>query len=260
MKEDCRTSVFTYRTSYGMNKLEAVIGNLLTGIEVCRMQNVHAGHRQRVKARFLTEGLDAFDDHQLLELLLFYAIPRKDTNELAHKMIQEFGSLPNLWEADALDIEKRCDVSENAAILISLISPLARRYFKDKWGEKPALNSSSRAGEYAVSLFIGRPYEVFYLICLDSQNRVNYAQLVHKGTINEAPVYPRLIVETALRHQANAVILAHNHPGGSLRPSEADREVTKKLAAALEAIAIHVVDHIIVAGDRYFSFTEQGLL
>lgn len=223
-------------------------------------KNIHAGHRQRVKQRYLAEGLDAFEDHQVLEMLLFYCIPMKDTNELAHKMIKEFGSLAGLFEADPKDICKRCKVSENVAILISLIPPLARRYFKAKWGEKPILNSSLKAGEYAVSLFTGRTYEAFYLICLDAQNRVNYAALVHEGTINEAPVYPRLIVEAALRHQANSVILAHNHPGGSLHPSSADIEVTKKIKAALELIDIKVNDHIIVAGDRYISLMEKGFI
>ncbi|WHH59701.1 DNA repair protein RadC [Petroclostridium sp. X23] len=223
-------------------------------------KKLHQGHRQRVKNRYLTEGLDAFEDHQVLEMLLFYSIPMKDTNELAHKMIKEFGSLAGLFEADPKDICRRCEVSENVAILVSLIPSLARRYFKGKWGDKPVLSSSSIAGEYAVSLFTGHTYEVFYLICLDAQNRVNYAAPVHEGTINEAPVYPRLIVETSLRHQANSVILAHNHPGGSLRPSSDDIEVTKKIRTALEAISIKVSDHIIVAGDRYLSFAEEGLL
>lgn len=222
-------------------------------------KKLHEGHRQRIKTRYLTEGLDAFEDHQVLEMLLFYCIPMKDTNELAHKMIGEFGSLAGLFEACPKDITKRCGVSENTAIMASLIPSLARRYFKGKWGEKPVLDSSSKAGEYAVSLFAGRTYENFFVICLDAQNKVNYAALVHEGTINEAPVYPRLIVEAALRHQANSVILAHNHPGGSLQPSIADVEVTKKITSALEAIAIKVVDHIIVAGDRYTSFAEKRL-
>ncbi len=222
--------------------------------------NVHAGHRQRVKDRYLLEGLDAFEDHQVLELLLFYAIPRKDTNELAHRMIKEFGSLAGLFEANAKDIARRCDVSENTAILISLIPSLSRRYFLGKWGEKPIINSSSKAGEYAISLLAGRIYEVFYVICLDTQNRVNHADMVHEGTINEAAIYPRLIVETALRHQASSVILAHNHPGGSIQPSGADISVTKRIVTALESISIKVLDHIIVAGDRYTSFAERGLL
>lgn len=223
-------------------------------------KKLHKGHRQRVKARYLAEGLDSFEEHQILELLLYYCIPMRDTNELAHKMIAEFGSLAGIFEADPKDICKRCGVSENTAILLTLIPPLTRRYFKGKWGDKPVMSSSTKAGEYAVSLFVGRTYEVFFVICLDSQNRVNCAVLVHEGTINETPVYPRIIVEAVLRHQANSVILAHNHPGGSLRPSDADLQITKRITAALEAISVHVVDHIIIAGDRYFSFAEKGLL
>lgn len=223
-------------------------------------KKLHEGHRQRVKTRYLIEGLDAFEDHQVLEMLLFFAVPMKDTNDLAHKMIREFGTLSALFEADPKDISKRCGVSENIAILVSLVPPLARRYFKSKSGDKPILNSSAKAGEYAVSLFAGRTYEAFFLICLDAQSRVNHAALVHEGTINEAPVYPRMIVEAAIRHKANSAILAHNHPGGSLQPSGADIEVTGRLVSALDAISIKVVDHIIVAGDKFFSFAEKGMI
>ena len=224
------------------------------------MENVHKGHRQRVKERYLKEGLDSFADHQVLELLLFYAIPMKDTNVIAHRMIKEYGSLALLFEAHPQEIAQRCGVSENIAILVSLIPPLSRKYFKGKWGDKPVLNSSQKSGEYAVTLFAGRIYEVFYLICLDTQNRVVHAVLIHEGTINEAPVYPRIIVETALRHQAHSVILAHNHPGGSLNPSKADIDVTQRIKAALMPIDIKVIDHIVVAGGRYVSFAEQGLI
>lgn len=222
--------------------------------------NIHEGHRERVRKRFLDEGLDSFKDHEILELILYYCIPKKDTNALAHRMITEFGTFTDLLEADPRDIVRRCGISLNTATLISLCVPLTRRYMKDKWGERPVINSSSKAGEYALSLFAGRIYEAFFTICLDSQNRVNHAALVHEGTINEAPVYPRIIVETALRHKANSVILAHNHPGGSLKPSSADIEVTKKIYAALKPISIHVVDHVITAGDRYISFAEQGIM
>lgn len=223
-------------------------------------KKMHEGHRQRVKSRYMAEGLDHFQEHEVLELILFYCIPMRDTNELAHSMLREFGSLAGIFEADPKDLCKRCGVSENTAILLSLIPPLTRRYFRGKWSDKPALSSSSKAGEYAVPLFVGRIYEAFYLICLDAQNRVNNAALVHEGTINEALVYPRLIVELALRHQANSVILAHNHPGGTVQPSKADIEVTRKIIAALGAISIQVSDHIIVAGEQYFSFAENGLL
>lgn len=223
-------------------------------------ENLHEGHRQRVRARFLAEGLDAFEDHQVLELLLFFSIPLRDTNKLAHQLIGDFGSLANVLEADPRELCRRHGVKENTAVLLALVPQLARRYFKGKWGGKPELNSSSKAGEYVVSLFVGRCYEAFYVVCLDAQNRVNYAALLQEGTINEAAVYPRLVVEAALRHQANCVILTHNHPGGTLRPSDADIQVTKKIAAALNTIAVHVADHIIVAGEGYYSFAEHGLI
>lgn len=184
----------------------------------------------------------------------------KDTNDLSHALINEFGSLDKLLEANPKDISRRCNVSENTSILISMIPQLTRRYLKLKSGEKPMLDSSSKAGDYAVALLTGRVYEGFYVICLDSQNRVNHTELVHEGTINEAPVYPRIIVETALRHRANSIILAHNHPGGTMQPSLADIEITKKITTALEPISIKVIDHIIVAGDSYYSFAEKGLV
>lgn len=223
-------------------------------------KKLHEGHRKRIKMRYLAEGIDAFEDYQVLELLLFYCIPMRDTNELAHKMISQYGSLAGLFEADSKDICKRCGVSENTAILLSMIPSLSRRYLKGKWGEKPSLSSTTKAGEYAIGLFAGRTYEAFYVICLDSQNRVNYACLLHEGTLNEVPVYPRLVVELVLRHQANSVILAHNHPGGSLNPSKEDIELTKKIKAALEPISVAVVDHIITAGNRYMSFKERELI
>ena len=223
-------------------------------------KKLHEGHRQRVKDRYLAEGLDSFTDHQVLEMLLFYCIPMKDTNELAHKIINEFGTLAGLFEADPKDIRERCGVSENTSIMVSLVPSLSRRYLKTKWGDKPVLSSSSKAGEYAISLFAGRTYEAFFLICMDAQNRVIHADLVHEGTINEAPVYPRMIVEAALRHKANSVVLAHNHPGGGLQPSNADIEVTQRITAALETISISIIDHIIVAGNKYVSFAEKGLI
>lgn len=221
---------------------------------------MHKGHRKRVKNRFLVEGLDSFEPHQVLEFLLFFSIPRRDTNEIAHNLLKRFGSLSGVFESDVKELIKVDGIGENSAYLISLIPHLSRRYLNDRWKDKPELNSSSKAGNYAISLFAGRTYEVFYVICLDAQNRVNYADLVHEGTINEAPIYPRIIVETCLRHKANSVILAHNHPGGSLSPSRGDIEATKVIKNALESISIKVVDHIIVCGEKYISFAERGLL
>lgn len=221
---------------------------------------MHTGHRERVKNRFINEGLDNFEDHQVLELLLFYSIPVKDTNEIAHALIRRYGSLSAVLEADVADLMTIPGIGKNSAVFLSMLPSISRRYFKDRWGDKPQLNSTTRAGKYLVSLFAGRSYELFYIICLDAQNRVNHAALVHEGTIDQAAVYPRVVVETALRHQSHSVMIAHNHPGGTLRPSAADIEVTRLVKSALEPISIRVLDHIIVAGDGYFSFADKGII
>jgi DNA repair protein RadC len=223
-------------------------------------KKMHEGHREKLKQRFIKEGLNAFEDHQVLELLLFYTIPRRDTNEIAHRLLNKYGTLESLLDASPEDLMRNGGVTPNTAIFLSMIPQLARKYMLIKQGKKPVLDSSVKAGNYVISLFIGKTYEAFYVICLNSQNKVNYTALVHEGTINEAPVYPRLIVETALRHKASSVILAHNHPGGSLKPSNADIEVTRKICDALKTISINVIDHMICAGNAYFSFAEQGLL
>ncbi len=209
-------------------------------------KRVHEGHRKILKQRFLKEGLNAFEDHQVLELLLFYTIPRRDTNEIAHRLLNKYGTLESLLDASPEDLIQNGGVTPNTAIFLSMVPQLARKYMLIKQGKKPVLDSSVKAGNY--------------VICLNSQNKINYTALVHEGTINEAPVYPRIIVETALRYKASSVILAHNHPGGSLKPSNADIEVTRKICDALKTISINVIDHMICAGNAYFSFAEQGLL
>jgi DNA repair protein RadC len=253
------------RASYQKHYLFIVLGSrrlfvFTEGIYRGKGIFMHEGHRNRLKKRFLEEGLDGFEDHQILELLLFYAIPRRDTNETAHSLINKYGSLSGVLEADPKDLANTPGLGENSTLLLSLIPSLARIYLKDRWGARPTLNSTSRAGEYVLNLYAGRTYEVFYIICLDAQHKVIYPALVHEGTIDQAPVYPRNIVETALRHKAHSVILAHNHPGGSPAPSPQDIEVTKKIRTALESISITVLDHIIAAGELYVSCMEKGLI
>lgn len=217
-------------------------------------------HRERVRHRFINEGAEIFDDIELLEMLLFHSEKSKSTSYIAQSLINKYGSFANVLEAGYNDLLINQGMSGCSAFLLQLIPKLSKRYFESKWGDKPLVNSSKLAGEFASSLFIDRIYESFYVICLDTQNRVNHSKIVFEGTINEAPVYPRLILEEALRRRANAIILAHNHPGGSTEPSNADIMVTKKIVKALEPVSIKVVDHIIVAGPNYFSFAEKGML
>jgi len=130
----------------------------------------------------------------------------------------------------------------------------------DRWNKKTQIIDSKNAGYYAASLFVGIEYEAFYMICLDSQGRVIYPVLISEGTINEAMIYPRLVIENALRHKTAMVILSHNHPGGSVEPSIADIEMTKKLSKALDIISVKIMDHIIVAGDKFASLAEKHLI
>lgn len=222
-------------------------------------ENLHEGHRARLRRRFQNEGLDSFDDHQVLELLLFYAIPRRDTNELAHLLLKRYGSLASVFEADPVDLARTDGVGDGAATLLSLVPPLTRRYSVDRTRQpRHQLQSTDRAAEFLVPFMTGRSEEAFYVLCLDTQCRVIVPALVAEGSIDKAHVEPRQVVEAALRHQAHSVILAHNHPTGTPRPTTADHRVTKLLVDALGSIGIKVRDHIIVAGEEWFSFATAG--
>ena len=220
----------------------------------------HEGHRKRMKQRFLSEGMDSFNDYQVLEMLLYYGIPYKDTNATAHVLFEKYGSLSGVFGADYRELSETPGISSHVAILIKMVPELTRRYSMDRWKEKTQITDSKNAGLYATSLFIGIEYEAFYMICLDSQSRVIMPVLISEGTIDEAMIYPRVIVENALRHKAAIVILSHNHPGGSTEPSPADIEMTKKLQGTLEIISVKIMDHIIVAGEKYTSLAEKRLM
>ena len=220
----------------------------------------HEGHRQRLKRHFISEGLDSFNKYQVLELLLFFGIPYRDTNEAAHILLEKYGSLSGVFNAGYHELAAIPGIGAHAATLIHMVPGLARRYSMDRWDDRTQLTDVKKAGSYAKTLFVGLEYEAFYIICLDSQNRVIMPALISEGTINEAMIYPRLVVENALRHKAAMVILSHNHPGGSVEPSPADVEMTKKLSKALEVISVRIMDHIIVAGEKFASFAEKGLI
>ncbi len=222
---------------------------------------IHQGHRERLRKRFLEEGLDAFEDHQVLELLLFHVIPRGDTNPLAHRLMRRFGSLSAALEADPRDIASVEGMGERTAAFLSLIPQVTRRYFHDRVSrDTPRLDSPEAVGDYVAPLMAGRPEEVFYVLCLDSHCRVLYPALISEGTVKEAHVEPRHVVEEALRHRAASVVLAHNHPGGAAKPSNADHRLTGLLVQTLGAIGIPVLDHVIVAGEQTYSFAREGVL
>lgn len=218
------------------------------------------GHRQRLRDRFNTSGLGAFEDHEVLELLLTYAVPRKDVKPIGHALLDRFGSLSNVMDAPSAELMKVDGVGETGATLLHLMPSLTRRYLRDRWGHRPQLNTREDLGRFVVDELAAATNEVFLVVLLTHENHVLRSLPLHEGSLASAPVYPRLVVEAALRHYAAKVVFAHNHPGGVALPSEEDLAITRTLVAVFDALAIPVVDHLVVAGPRLFSMAEAGLL
>lgn len=221
--------------------------------------SIHEGHRERLKKRFLKQGLEAFEEHEALELLLFFALPRKDTNPLAHELLARFGSLKNIFDADASDIARIKGIGDNAAVLLKLQSELARKYWLTDLENNTRISSIASAIEYVSLLFRGKAHEEFYIVCLDAHFRVRHTDRLSRGTATETPVYIRHITETVVRTNAENIIIAHNHPGGNAMPSEKDLKITQQVISAMEAISVPMLDHIIIGADEAFSFSEKLL-
>lgn len=220
--------------------------------------SIHKDHRQRVRERYLKEGLDGFSEVQVLELLLFYVIPRQDTNPIAHRLIDRFGSLYQVLEAPVEELEKVEGIGPNAALLLSLITAVARVYAVNRTEKQKILRTIEDCGEYLKSFFIGRRSEMVYLLCLDAKCKVLGCREIGEGSVNSANVPIRRIVETALGLNATSVVLAHNHPSGIALPSGEDVLTTHRVASALSTVDIVLVDHIVVADDDYVSMVQSG--
>lgn len=216
----------------------------------------HSGHRERMRKRFLAVGLEGFAPHEALELLLFHAIPRQNVNPLAHRLLERFGSLAAVLEATPVQLSQVEGVGPGVASLISLVFAISRYAEGERMAERAVLGSLREAKAYCAHLFAGRTDEVLYVISLDGQGRVIHASPVTVGTVNEVPVYPRKVVGEALLQNAQAVVLAHNHPSGVAEPSRQDIETTDILRAALEAVDIRLHDHIICADGQCVSIRQ----
>ncbi len=221
--------------------------------------SIHIGHRQRLKDRFRTEGLDNFSERHVLELLLFYAIPQRDTAPLAQELLDRFGSLPQVLEAPIQELEKVCGVGPNVSTLLALSTAISRYYLVKRTANATILNTMERCGEYLMQHFHGRRNETVYLLCLDAKCKLLSCKEVGEGSVNSANIPIRRVVELALAVNATTVILAHNHPSGIALPSDEDVLTTKRLATALDAVEICLADHIVVADDDYVSMVQSGL-
>ena len=221
---------------------------------------MHDGHRERLRNRFLTQGLSGFDPINVLELLLFFSHRRCDTNEIAHRLLDRFGSFSGVLNAP---YEALCEVQgigAQSACLIKLVAACAGYYADDKAVRGVVLNSTEAAGRYLVPKFLGARNEEVYLVLLDDKRKVLHCAKLFEGTVNAAPITVKKVVAEVVAMNATGVILAHNHPGGLALPSSGDRIVTEKIARALYLMNVQLVDHIIVADGDYVSMADSGML
>ena len=214
---------------------------------------MHEQHRQRVRRRLMREGLDAFEEHQVLELLLFYAIPRQDTNDTAHRLIEAFGSLNAVLDAAPEDLVKVKGIGENAAVLLHLLPQLARRYTQDAAEKTLTLRDADALRDYVLAKFVGHTSEQVFLLSLTAAGKLSHCAALAAGSMNAVQLDARHLLQTALRSSAASVILAHNHPGGIAVPSHNDVEATRQAANLFSAVGIRLADHMIVAGSEVFS-------
>lgn len=226
------------------------------------MANEHEGHRDRLKNRFLAEGLEHFEPHNILELLLFYTVPRKDTNLLAHTLLNHFGSLVGVLNATPQELMQVEGITMNSAVHLHLIADLARRYYSEALAAPPAeaekQDKMRYLGQKLIASCAGMTEENLFVVCLDNGLRELCFERLSSGTPDSIQLVTRQIVELAIKYHAPSVIIAHNHPGGIAIPSRNDVASTLSLRKALSAISITLLDHFIIAGDDYVSMAQSG--
>lgn len=222
--------------------------------------SMHDGHRKRLRQRFLEEGLDRFTDVQVLELLLFYCIARQDTNPIAHRLLEHFGSLSRVLEAPVAELCKVEGVGENTAIFLRLVTQAGSFYLKDRAAKTKVLPTLESCAQFLQPYFYGQNVETVYLLCLDAKCKLLCCKKMSQGNVNSTEISIRKIVETALSANASSVLLAHNHPGGIAIPSYADIRTTLNVASALQAVDVHFIDHLVICDDDYVSLMQSGYL
>lgn len=220
------------------------------------MENVHDGHRERLRNRFIENGIDAFESHEVLELLLFYALPRINTNDIAHNLLNEFKTLSGVLNAPLEELQRAGKLTQKSAVLLKLVPGILNLYQTEL--NSDTMDNIKAVTNYFKSCYIGITEEQLRVCCLDDNLRVIACPVVSKGIPNSVPVYTRKIVETAIRHNCSMIILAHNHPNGDSIPSKKDISITKQLLRTLEDIGINLLDHIIVGKPGPVSMKDAG--
>ena len=218
---------------------------------------LHQKHRERLKEKFLEFGLDGLEDHELVEILLFYAIPRQNTNEIAHRLINEFGRLSDILEADTENLMRIKGISKHSAVLFKLILASINKYMNEQNDIVNAMLTPKNINKYIKNLFYGHTNEVAYALLLDKDCVVKKVKKLSSGTVNAAPLYPREVVKLAVNERYPYMLLAHNHPNGNAMPSQNDFKITKTIELALNFVDVRLVDHVIVSGDDVISLAKS---
>ena len=219
----------------------------------------HSGHRDRLRGEFLARS-ESFPDHKVLELLLFYALPRQDTNPIAHDLLERFGSLEGVLDAPPEALAQVKGVGDRSAVLFKAVKELARRYAAGRSRIGNLITTNYAAYEILHPLFFGARNERVYLLCLDGKKKLLGCAKLGEGNVNAAEVTPRGVVETALNHNAARVILAHNHVSGLALPSDEDMATTLYLQTLLSQVGVLLDDHLIFVDDDMVSLKDSGLL
>jgi DNA repair protein RadC len=226
------------------------------------MENPHyVGHRNRLRERFRKTGLEAFQDYEALELLLAYAIPRRDVKPLAKELVSRFGDFRGVLDAPFEELLSVKGIKEHAATYLKAVKASHTLYLQ-KQSRRTGVTVSSTGAllDYCRSAMGGLRDEQFRAVFLNSRNEVIADEVIHEGTVNQSVVYPRRVIERALHYKATALIFVHNHPGGACRPSREDMAVTQELVRVARGLGIAVHDHLIICKDGHYSFRERGNL
>ncbi len=218
------------------------------------------GHRARMRARLLSAGPEALADHEMLEMILFLALPRRDTKPIARALLGRFGSFGAVIAAPVNDLRSVEGLGEAGTAALKLVQGAALRLMRAEVMEQPVLSNWDRLLDYLNAALARERVEQFRVLFLDTRNRLLADEAQSRGTVNHTPVYPREVIKRALELNATALILVHNHPSGDPTPSTEDVAMTDEVKTAAAALSVSLHDHIIVGNGRWLSFRQQGLL
>lgn len=218
------------------------------------------GHRERLRKRFLNSGIEGLHDYEAVELLLMFAIPRRDVKPLAKELLNRFGSISRILDAPVRELSQVKGIGENAAVMINFVKDLCGSYLADRMRQADVISSPQTVIDFARMKLAGLPEEAFMVIYVNIKNHVITHEIMIRGTVDQAAVYPRNVLKNTLHNNASGLVLVHNHPSGVCDPSFDDIRLTDAIKSATATIDVKIIDHIIVGKGGYFSFVENGLL